>query len=95
MVHRHVTRKLHSRRGASITFALLLFLVCAVVGAVVLTAGTASSGRVSELAEMDRRYYAVTSAAELLAQELNGKGVIVEETLDNGVVQSRTFGLLR
>lgn len=72
--------KLRSRRGASITIALLLFLVCAVVGSVVLAAGTASSGRVSDLARMDRRYYAVASAAELLARELSGKEVVYEET---------------
>ena len=37
-----IRTKLNSQRGASITFALLLFLVCAVVGSVVLTAGTGS-----------------------------------------------------
>ena len=58
--------KLKSPRGASITFALLLFLVCAVVGSIVLAAGSAASGRLSKLAESDGRYYAVTSAAELL-----------------------------
>ena len=70
---RQVHQKLRSRTGASITYALLLFLVCAVIGAVVLTAGTAAAGRVSKMAEMDQRYYSVTSAAELLAQELAGQ----------------------
>ena len=58
--------KLKSDRGASITYALLIFLVCAVVGSAVLVAGTASSGRMSEVADNDQRYYAVTSAARLL-----------------------------
>lgn len=57
--------------------ALLLFLVCAVIGAVVLTAGTAAAGRVSRLAEMDQRYYSVSCAAQLLAEELSGKTVTV------------------
>ena len=71
---------LRSRTGASITFALLLFLVCAVVGALVLTAGSAAAGRVSNLAQSDQRYYSVSSAAGLLAQELSGKTVkIVQE----------------
>lgn len=71
---------LRSRTGASITFALLLFLVCAVVGALVLTAGSAAAGRVSNLAKSDQRYYSVSSAAGLLAQELSGKTVkIVQE----------------
>lgn len=65
--------KLKSNIGASISFALLLFLVCAVVGSVVLAAGTAASGRISELAEADQRYYSVTSAAELLKDTLDGQ----------------------
>ena len=59
-------QKLKSQIGASITFALLLFLVCAVVGSAVLVAGTAAAGRMSKVAEMDQRYYAVNSAAKLL-----------------------------
>ena len=59
-------QKLKSQTGASITFALLLFLVCAVVGSTVLVAGTAAAGRMSKVAEMDQRYYAVNSAARLL-----------------------------
>ena len=59
-------QKLKSQTGASITFALLLFLVCAVVGSAVLVAGTAAAGRMSKIAEMDQRYYAVNSAARLL-----------------------------
>ena len=74
-----IRRKLRSQRGASITFALLIFLVCAVVGSVVLAAGTVTSGRlagsaesgkVGTMVEMERRYHAVNSAAELLKKEL-------------------------
>ena len=50
-------RKLKSENGASLSFALLLFLVCAVVGSVILTSGTAASGRLSRLRDMDARYY--------------------------------------
>ena len=59
--------------------ALLLFLVCAVVGSVVLTAGTAAAGRMSELAKMDQRYYSVTSAAQLLRDTIEGKQVKVTQ----------------
>lgn len=61
-----IRAKLRSQRGASITFALLLFLVCAVVSSVVIVAGTAAAGRMAKLPDMDQRYYAVTSAAGLL-----------------------------
>ena len=73
--------KLQSRRGASITFALLLFLVCAVVSSVVVVAGSAVGGRMSQMAAMDQRYYAVTSAAELLRSIFDGRTVRV--TTDN------------
>ena len=80
-----IRQKMRSDRGASITFALLLFLVCAVVSSVVIVAGTAAAGRMSNLAEMDQRYYAVTSAVELLRDELCGKGkkIIVTATKDD------------
>lgn len=78
-------RKLHSERGASLIFALLLFLVCAVVGSVVLTSGTAASGRVSEMVNTDQRYYAVTSAAELFKDMINGEKVVVEKTITTTV----------
>ena len=80
-----IQKKLRSERGASITFALLLFLVCAAVGSVILTAATAASGRFSSLAESDQRYYSVTSAARLL-KEKYGRGdnaavTVVKETV--------------
>lgn len=70
-----ISAKLRSDRGASLSFALLLFLVCTVIGSVVLAAGTASAGRMSQLGESDQRYYSVASAAQLLAKELTDKEV--------------------
>lgn len=84
---------LRSRTGASITFALLLFLVCAVVGALVLTAGTAAAGRISNLAESDQRFYSVSSAAELLAGELSGKKVTIERTRVLTTVTNTTYSV--
>ena len=72
-----IKRKLSSRSGASITFALLLFLVCAVISSVVIVAATAVGGRASKMAEMDQRYYAVNSAAELLRDVLEEQTVTV------------------
>ena len=69
--------KLRSTSGASITFALLLFLVCTILCSVIITAATAASGRMSKIAESDQRYYAVTSAAELLKDILDEKSVSV------------------
>ncbi len=76
-----IKNKLRSQTGASITFALLLFVVCAVLCSVVLAAATSASGRLSRIAEVDQRYYAVTSAAELLIDEFekNPSVSVVEE----------------
>ncbi len=85
--------KLRSGRGASLLVALLLFMICSVISVVVLTAATAVSGRASKLAESDQRYFSVASAAELLAQELNGKSVSIvqEETRVETTVTSYTL----
>lgn len=83
-----VKKKIESQKGASITFALLLFLVCSMVSIVVVTAGTAAAGRMSQRAETDQRYYAVTSAVELLIDDFKGKTATVEytkETAETGV----------
>ena len=69
--------KIKSQRGASITFALLLFLVCAMVSSVVIVAATTAGGRMSNLPDIDQRYYAVSSAAELLGKALNEQVVTV------------------
>ena len=91
-----IVNKVRSRTGASISFALLLFLVCAVLCSVILTAATTASGRMSNLAETDQRYYAVTSAAELMKGLINGQTVKIEkittgirtETYNNGLVST-------
>ena len=75
-----IKNKLQSRRGASITFALLLFLVCAVISSVVIVAATAAAGRMSEQSDMDERYYAVSAVANKLIKEIDGKEVTLEYT---------------
>ncbi len=87
---RILRRKLASRRGASITFALLLFLVCTVIGVIVLVAGTASAGRFSRLSESDSRYYAVSSAAQLLRDEIRGREVTVTRSRTTQVTVTTT-----
>ena len=72
--------KIKSQRGASITFALLIFLVCAVVSSVVIVAATTAAGRMSEQADMDERYYAVNAVARQLIDIMDGKEVVLEYT---------------
>ncbi len=70
-----IKNKIRSREGASISFALLAFLVCAVISSVVIVAGSTAAGRMSQIAQSDQRYYAVNSAAGLLQSTLDGKVV--------------------
>lgn len=82
--------KLKSQRGASITYGLLLFLICAVLSSVILVAATAAAGRISNLAETDQRYYSVTSAAELIKQVLEKQeSTIVKNELYSKII---TYG---
>jgi hypothetical protein len=72
-----IQRKIRAKSGVSIMAALLLFLVCAILCSVILAASTAAAGRMSKMAETDQRYYAVTSATELLKELLNGQKVSI------------------
>ena len=72
-----IKAKVSSQSGASITFALLIFLVCTVLSSVIIVAATTASGRMSQMAESDQRYFCVTSAAELLKDILDGKTVSI------------------
>lgn len=84
-----IQKKLRSEKGASITFGLLLFLVCAVLSGVIIVASTAAAGRVSNLAESDQKYYAVTSAAELLKDSLSDQTVTIVEVREKS--QTSTY----
>ena len=84
-------RKLNSQRGASITYALLIFLVCSVVGSAVLVAGTTAAGRMSKITETDQRYYAVTSAVGLLSDLIDDKTVTVVKEEVEGSPATTTF----
>lgn len=78
---KHITDRLRSERGASLFMALMLFLVVLTVTSIALAAATSVSGRYSQLADMDRSYYNVTSAAKLFWDEMDeGEGATVTIT---------------
>lgn len=89
-----ILKKLRSETGASLSYALLLFLVCAVLCSVILASATAAAGRMAKMAETDQRYFAVTSAAELLRDVIKEHPTVsivkvekswTTETYENGV----------
>lgn len=83
--------KLRSERGASMMFALLVMLVCLLVAAVVITAATAAVGRFSRLAEMDQRFYSVSSATEVFSRLLDGQTVSVVREQKVTVTETATY----
>lgn len=85
--------KLKSDKGVSILLALFLFLVCAAVGSVVLTAGTAAAGRRARIEATDQKYYGVISAAELFRDKITGVSVTMERKKTE--TYSTTFQLVK
>lgn len=59
-----VQRKLKNKNGASLSIALLIFLLCATVGSVVLAAANTSYGTLVGKNQSDQKKYALVSAAE-------------------------------
>lgn len=56
------TRKLKSKSGISLAIALVFFLLCAMVGAVVLSDASASAGSTARERQLYRETMALTSA---------------------------------
>ncbi|MDO5111470.1 MAG: hypothetical protein Q4E65_04095 [Clostridia bacterium] len=77
---RALRQKLHSQRGASILVALLFFLVCMMVGGVVLTAAAANAGRLTHLRQDQQTYFILSSAVRLVRDDLQGAVFTVKET---------------
>lgn len=72
-----IIKKLRSDKGASITFGLLLFLICAIISSVVLVAGTGAAGRMSGMSKTEQRYYSVSSTAKLITDQLKDASATV------------------
>ena len=56
-----------------------------------LAAGTAAAGRLSQMVNMDKRYYSASSAASLLAKEIEGKEVTIVRSLVEKVTKITTY----
>lgn len=92
---RHILKnKLRDTSGASIVIALLFFLICAVVGATVLTAATINSQATATYKNTRQHEYTVSSAANLVGNELQ-EGAHLEwdwSLLVNGAPQVSVTG---
>lgn len=65
--------RIRSNSGATILLALLFFLLCALAGSIILSAGSAAAGRISGLKETEQSFYSVTSAAQVMRDEIEGQ----------------------
>lgn len=65
-----IRNKLREKDGASILMGLLYLLVCMMVGTVVLTAATASAGKLAGQQESEQDYLNVASAAQLVKDRI-------------------------
>jgi len=85
-----VKQKLRSRRGATLMAALLFFLVAAVCGSIILAAATATASRVKNQAKDAQAYYAVTSAAQLIRDDLMDSNwlITLEEQYEDNKIKS-------
>ncbi|WP_303202603.1 hypothetical protein [Raoultibacter timonensis] len=64
--------KLEDTSGSSVVLALAFFLICAIVGSIILTAASVNAKTVATYKETQQAEYTVTSAAGLWADWLNG-----------------------
>lgn len=80
-----IAEKLKDRQGVSLLIALMYFLVSLTIGTIVLTAATASYGKLSSLRRREQDYLNVSSAARLLRDQIVGSEFkfTIEET-DSG-----------
>ena len=84
-----IKSKLKSKKGVSILLALLTVLVCTTMAAIIITAATASSGRLVDQAQYDKRYFAIKSAADLLEQEITGSEITIDRIRNSNKTSSR------
>ena len=84
-----VQRKIEDRSGASLSVALLFFLVCAIVGSILIAAASVSMGRMKDIEKGEQERYAVDSAMELIAEKLgNGEVTFAASTNRNDVKET-------
>ncbi|MGN0361251.1 MAG: hypothetical protein ACI4ET_00225 [Bilifractor sp.] len=76
-----IQKKIRSEKGASLSVALLFFLVCAIVGSVIVAAATSSMGRMKDLSVNEKEKNAVYSTARLVARRMGGQNLVDSDIL--------------
>ena len=76
-----IKQKLNNNAGASMILALALMLVCVVVSSMVVSTAASGLNRTEKRVTQQQEYLAVSSAAELIAEELKSAGEYAGELL--------------
>ena len=69
-------RILRDTSGASIVIALVFFLICGIIGSVVMTAASVQAKAAQTHVDLQQKEYAMQSAAKLMAQQLGGEDAV-------------------
>lgn len=84
-------RKLNSRRGASILLALLFMLMCILVAASVVMAAASNAGKIKSNKEEQQKYLTLSSAVNLLVDELQSVEYVGGYTYEYVTVTKEMF----
>ena len=76
---------LRDERGASIVIALLFFLICAIIGSVVLTAASVNAKAVQTNRDLQQTEFTVGSAAQLVGAQFSAMALRVDYASGDGV----------
>ena len=87
---KRILQKLHSRSGASFLFAMLAFMVAAMVAVTIITAATSSMKRVRDDREQTQTHLTLVSAAQLLETELANTQYLTAETTVTSTAEDGT-----
>lgn len=66
--------RLKQEDGASLSLALLFFVICGVAASMILAAASATAGKMEQIPAADQKRFTVESAAAFLRDELNDTG---------------------
>lgn len=81
-----IRKKTNDNHGTSIIFALALVLICTVVSSLIIATAASGSSRSNQRIKQQRAYFAISSASQLLVEDLQDQGVFV------GQNQAKRYG---
>ena len=82
-------RRIKNNKGATLLISLLFFVVCAVIGSIILGFGIVASNKVGLLTSQQQSYYTATSASKMMKSILEDtKCEFIQEKDDKGNVIS-------